>query len=230
MQPLEIIDALYVWTPYLAGGFALNILISLVAMLIGTALGAGLALMRLSEKSAPRRAGLTMTEIARNVPTFVFLFYIAFLLPGEFRVGDALVQVPGWLKASVALSIAVVGFVSDNFAIAVREWRRGDHAAAMLFLPSWTAYLLIIVMASSTASVVGVGEIVSRCNTVIGAVGHNDLMLWIYLYAMAWFFLFCYPLTLLMRRVRGRMEARIAARRAAQNPAQSANQTPSAAA
>lgn len=211
MEPWEIVDALRVWTPFLAGGFAMNVLISLTSMLVGTALGTALAVARLSRRVGAARVGTALTEFSRNVPTFVFLFYLAFLIPGEFRLGDALVPVPGWVKASLALSIAVVGFVSDNMAIALRDWRRGDHAAAFLFLPSWTSYFLIIVMASSTASVVGVGEIVSRCNTVVGAVGKNELMLWIYLYAMAWFFLFCYPLTMLMKKVRRRMEAGLAA-------------------
>ena len=61
---------------------------------------------------------------------------------------------------------------------------------------------MIIVLASSTASVIGVGEMVSRCNTVVASVGNNDLMLWIYLYAMLWFFACCYPVHLLMRRVK----------------------------
>lgn len=215
MEPGEILDALAVWTPFLAGGFAMNILISLVAMAIGTLLGGVLAVLRATAGGTALRASLTLTEIARNIPTFVFLFYLTFLIPGEVEIAGALLPMPGWVKAAAALSIAVVGFVSDTLSIALRDWRRGDHAAALLFLPSWTSYLLIIVMASSTASVVGVSEIVSRCNTVIGAVGRNELMLWIYLYAMLWFFLFCYPLTLLMRRIRRRIETRIATGRAA---------------
>jgi len=215
MEAGEILDALAVWTPFLAGGFVMNILISLVAMAIGTLLGSVLAVLRATAGGTALRVSLTLTEIARNIPTFVFLFYLTFLIPGEVEIAGALVPMPGWVKAAAALSIAVVGFVSDTLSIAIRDWRRGDHAAALLFLPSWTGYLLIIVMASSTASVVGVSEIVSRCNTVIGAVGRNELMLWIYLYAMLWFFLFCYPLTLLMRRIRRRIEARIVTGRTA---------------
>ena len=71
----------------------------------------------------------------------------------------------------------MVGFVSDGLFAAMRDWRAGRHAASLLFVPSWTSYFVIILMASSTASVIGVGEIVSRCNTVIGAVGRTDLML-----------------------------------------------------
>jgi polar amino acid transport system permease protein len=207
MSPAEIIATLCRWTPFLAGGFLWNIIVSLCAMTIGTVLGALLALLRLSHRPALCRAGLLSTELARNVPTFVFLFYLAFLIPAEIRVGGAAFAVPGWLKASLALAIAVIGFVSDNLSDALPQWRAGNVAAALLFIPNWTAYFVIIVMASSTASVIGVGELVSRCNTVIGAVGKPELMLWIYLYAMLWFFLACYPLTLAMRRVK-RMIAR----------------------
>jgi polar amino acid transport system permease protein len=75
------------------------------------------------------------------------------------------------------------------------------------------AYFLIIVMASSTASVIGVDEIVSRSNTVISATGRNDLLVWIYLYTMGWFLLFCWSLTLLVSRVRAAVRARNAGRR-----------------
>ncbi|HJU15922.1 MAG TPA: hypothetical protein VJ770_05600 [Stellaceae bacterium] len=209
MSPVDVVATLSHWTPFLAGGFLWNIIVSLCAMAIGTALGALLAWMRLLPRPALCRAGLAVTEVTRNVPTFVFLFYLAFLIPAEVRIGGAVVVFPGWLKASLALAIAVVGFVSDNLSDALVQRRRGNVAAALLFIPNWTAYFVIIVMASSTASVIGVGELVSRCNTVIGAVGRPELMLWIYLYAMLWFFVFCYPLTLAMRRVRTTIARRV---------------------
>ena len=156
----EIIWDLVTWTPFLAGGFAMNILISLVAMTIGTSLGWIIANMRLATSPRTYRASLYLTEITRNIPTFVFLFYLAFMLPGEFTVPftASIVGFPSWLKASLALSIAVIGFCSDNLSPAIREWRKGDHGVALLFIPSWTSYALIIVMASSTASVIGVSD------------------------------------------------------------------------
>ena len=42
----EIVQILMVWTPFLLEGFVWNILISLVAMTIGTVIGAVLARMR----------------------------------------------------------------------------------------------------------------------------------------------------------------------------------------
>jgi polar amino acid transport system permease protein len=205
MSPREVVETLYVWTPFLAGGFVWNIIVSLVAMAIGTAAGAGLAVLRLSHRPALVRGSLVATSLTRNIPTFVFLFYLAFLIPPEIQLEGLSFAFPVWLKASLALAVAVVGFVSDNLTDAMRRWREGNHIAAVMFIPNWTAYLVIILMASSTASVIGVGELVSRCNTVIASVGNNDLMLWMYLYAMLWFFACSYPVQLLMGRVKRRI-------------------------
>lgn len=209
----DVVLNLTLWTPFLAEGFLTNIEISLMAMGIGTVVGTMLAFMRLSTRKPVFHIGVLLTEGSRNIPTFVFLFYLAFLIPVEISYGGRLVPVPAWFKAALALSIAVVGFVSDNFKVALEHWRRHDSAAALLFIPSWTSYLLIIIMASSTASVIGVSEIVSRCNTVIAATGNNDMMLWTYFYAMTWFFMVCFPLNLLMRELKTAMHSRMQAKR-----------------
>lgn len=209
MTSAEIMQILVVWTPFLAGGFAWNILISLVSMTIGTVLGAVLARLRLSRRKSIAGASLAVTELTRNIPTFVFLFYLAFIIPVEFEVSGQIYSFPAWLKASLALSVAVVGFVSDNLFVAWQHWRNHNRTAALLFVPSWTMYLLIIVMASSTASVIGVGEIVSRCNIVIAAVGDDETMLWVYVYAISYFFMFCFPLNWAMGRVKKRLLTRV---------------------
>ena len=212
MPARDVLEALYAWTPFLAGGFGWNLAVSLVAMAIGTTLGAVLAVLRRSNRRLVARASLLVTGLTRNVPTFVFLFYLAFLIPVEIQFGDSAWVFPAWIKAALALAIAVVGFVSDNLADALSHWRARNPAAALMFLPNWTSYFVVIVMASSTASVIGVGELVSRCNTVIGAVGRPELMLWVYLYAMLWFFAFCCPLQWLMRQVRAVIARNLAQR------------------
>ena len=221
---IETINDLATWTPFLLGGFAMNILISLVAMLVGTLLGCGVALLRLARSRAGQRVALIATELTRNTPTFVFQFYLAFMLPTEVRLPltEVIVGVPPWIKASLALALAVIGFCSDNLTPALKGLRRGDPGAALLFIPSWTSYALIIVMASSTASVIGVSELVSRCNTVVNATGKPGLLLPIYLYACVVFVGFCYPLTRLMQRIKTRMASRLRAATAspsAQEPA-----------
>ncbi len=195
----DVVDILITWTPYLAVGFGWNMLVSLVAMAIGTALGAGLALMRGGGARRLSQGGNALTVLAASAPTFVMLFYLAYIVPSSFHLFGAVVPVPVWLKASLALSIAVAGFVSDNALAAVRHLRHGRIAEAMLFLPSWTNYFLVIVMASATASVIGVPELVFRVDTVIAALGQPRLSFWVYLYAMGWFLAFAGVVTLVMR-------------------------------
>lgn len=209
MDVADLFGVLATWTPYLAGGFVWNIIISAVSMLVGTVLGAGLALMRLSASPGLRATAMGVTEVSRNIPTFICLFYLDFLLPTEIPLGfDIALPMPAWLKAALALSVAVTGYVSDTLASALQDDRRGLPEGRMLFLPNWMAYFLIIVMASSTASVIGVSEIVMRANTVIGATGRNDLMVWIYLYAMLWFVLFCWPLMRVVQIAQRRLRRR----------------------
>ena len=202
MPYAEIDTALKTWSPFLLGGFGMNILVSVVAMAIGTAIGWALALLRVSHNASGVRFSLWTTEFSRSVPTIVFQFYLVVILPNEIVISStAVLEFPAWLKASLALAVAVVGFTSDNITIAMEEWKRGNRAAAFLFIPSWTSYALIIVMASSTASIIGVDELLSRCNTVISATDNTKLLLPIYLYACLFFFGFCFPLTLVMKRV-----------------------------
>ena len=46
MTARETIDVLWVWSPYLAEGFGWNIIVSLLAMAIGTIVGLALASLR----------------------------------------------------------------------------------------------------------------------------------------------------------------------------------------
>lgn len=196
------LHALWVWTPFLLEGFLMNVLIAAVAMVTGTLAGAVLGLLRTSSTRWIERASTLATGLSRNAPTIVFQFYLVMMLPAAWGV-------PSWLKASLALAVAVVGFTSDNILIALRQWRRADRSAALLFLPAWGTYLLIIVIASSTASIIGVGELVSRTNIVINATGQTSLMVPVYLYAMVIFFIFCWPLIAVLAKVRKTLAERL---------------------
>lgn len=207
----DILRELLTWTPYLLTGFALNIFIAMLAMVIGTGLGWCLALMRLSSRPRQQKVSLALTELTRNVPTIVFQFYLVFMLPSEFLLPgtDVTLSFPSWLSASLALAVAVIGFTSDNLVRPIKDWRTGDHRTALLFIPNWTGYMMLIVIASSTASIIGVSELVSRCNTVINATGNTELLIPVYLYACICFFMFCYPLSRFMQWTHTRLSRQL---------------------
>ena len=209
MTAQETVDVLWAWSPYLAEGFGWNIIVSLVAMAVGTIVGMVLALLRGGSHWSVRHSGGAVTTLARNAPTFVMLFYLAYIIPTEFTLFGAAATFPAWIKASLALGIAVAGYVSDNALAAIRHLRRHEMAEALLFVPAWTSYFLIIVMASSTASVIGVPELVRRADTVIGAVDKVGLALWVYLWAMIWFLGFSLLLTFGMNRLSRHIKKRV---------------------
>ena len=208
MTIAEITDRLAAWTPYLLTGFWWNIVVSLAAMAIGTVIGLLLAVMRNSGVRSISGGGSVLSVVTHGAPTFVMLFYLTYMVPGHVELLGLSAQVPIWLKASLAFSVAVTGFVSDNALVSIRHLARGQVREALLFLPSWTNYFLVIVMASSTASVIGVPESVYRARVIIGAVDQFDFAIWVYLYVMVWFALFSVVLTIIMQFLRVRLTRR----------------------
>ncbi|MGY6633401.1 MAG: hypothetical protein ACXIU8_06600 [Alkalilacustris sp.] len=178
-----LIDA----TPFLAIGFLTNLLIAASAMALGTLLGLVLAGLRAAGRWWTRPPAALLTNLCRNVPSFVLLFYVAFMLPVEVEVAGRLVAVPLWLKATVALTIPVVGFVSDQALGLRRQRAHGDSAAMATFFVAWMQYFLIIIMASATASVIGADEIVGRANRLIAQDHRPAFLLLTYVYVSLWF-------------------------------------------
>ncbi len=189
MGAQEQLGTLLLWTPFLAEGFLINLLISFAPMLLGTLLGWGLGSLRASQHTRAGYIASSVTSLFRNIPSFVFLFYIAFLTPMEFSWQGEVYSFPIWLKATLALTVPVIGFASDQITTLLSELREKKDNCWGMFSIAWTQYLLVVVMASATASVIGVDEIVSRANTVIAAVRDPSLMLWVYGYVALWFLL-----------------------------------------
>jgi polar amino acid transport system permease protein len=188
MNP-SIYTEMLTWTPSLLNGFGLNIAISLVAMIAGTSIGWLLASGRNGSYRGINIGCNIATGLFRNIPSFVLMFYIAFIIPIEFEWQGQLIQFPAWIKASIALAVPVIGFTSDQFLYLRSSLKQNNTVALPMFFIAWTQYFVIILMASSTASVIGVHEIVGRANTAIEVLRDPEFMLWIYLYVAAWFLL-----------------------------------------
>ncbi|MCH8466946.1 MAG: ABC transporter permease subunit [Roseinatronobacter sp.] len=176
-------------TPFLARGFAVNLLIATLSMAFGTVLGLALCAMRAYPRWWTRPPAEFATSLCRNVPSFVLLFYVAFMLPVEVEFFGAVVAIPLWIKATVALTIPVVGFVSDQALGLRRQRAEGDTEASATFFLAWMQYFLIIIMASATASVIGADEIVGRANRLIAQDQRPAFLLLTYIYVSFWFIL-----------------------------------------
>ncbi|MCY4179730.1 MAG: hypothetical protein OXD48_05550, partial [Litoreibacter sp.] len=123
----------------------------------------------------------------RNVPSFVLLFYMAFMLPTEVEIGGTSHFVPLWIKATLALTFPVIGFASDQSLAYFEQSEMGIRGAGETFAVAWMQYFLIILMASATASVIGADEIVGRANTLVARSGDPSFLLVTYAYVSLWF-------------------------------------------
>jgi polar amino acid transport system permease protein len=201
---VETLEVLLTWTPFLAEGFLMNLLVAGCAVLIGTLGGAIIVTARFALPVFARPLDF-ITSLARNIPSLVLLFYAASLLPGQLELFDGLeVHIPQWVKASIALAASPLGMTAWNLQASVTAWLAGRRHEAALFIPNWLGGFLISIMASSTASLIGVSELVGRCNTLINATGSQH-MLAIYVYASLFFIAVAVTLTAALSRVKTAM-------------------------
>lgn len=209
------------WTPLLAKGFGFNLLISAIAMLVGTVSGLLLGLARISLMAPVRGTSWIVVQFFRNAPWLVLLFFVMFLMPFEFRIGGLTVPFPDWIKATLGLALPIMA----NFAEIVRgavqsipsaQWEAARSLAfsrrqtlwqiilpqcIKRMLPPWMNWYAILTMATTLASIVGVSEVMTMVGRVTAAEARTDLLIPIYSYVLLWFFIYCYPIALWTQRL-----------------------------
>ncbi|MEM7296089.1 MAG: hypothetical protein AAF330_05605 [Pseudomonadota bacterium] len=182
-----MIQELISQTPYFAEGFGGNLLMSVLAMSAGTLIGGILGCVRAGYGGLIALLAGFSTSICRNVPSFVLLFYMAFMIPNQITWSGEIVEVPVWFKATVALTFPVIGFASDQTVAFFGQYRDRVQRAGETFIVAWVQYLLIILMASAVASVIGADEIVGRANAYVARSNDPQFLLVTYGYVSIWF-------------------------------------------
>ena len=217
------------WAPLLLTGFAFNVAISLMAMLLGTIAGTGLGIAMLAEGPVLRRLAWAVTQVFRNVPWLVLLFFVMFLVPFQVTVLGVRVPLPDWIKATFGFSLPVMANVAEIVRGAVRsvpttQWEAAESLAftrrqilwriilpqcAKRMLPPWMNVYALIAMATVQASIVGVTEMLTLTAQVHAAEGGRpELFAPLYGFALLCFFLYCYPIDRLTARLERRFETR----------------------
>jgi len=209
-----IVATILKWTPLLAEGFALNIAMSFLAMAIGTAVGVPLGLALISLLPPVRAGSWLVTQVFRNAPWLVLLFYCMLLLPFEVRIGATIVPLPGWLKSTFGLALPVMANTAELVRGAVRsipfgQWEAAESLAmtrrqtmwmvilpqcVKRMLPPWMNLYAILTVATPLTSVVGVSEAMTLTGDILSSEARTELLVPMYLYLLLWFFIYCYPI------------------------------------
>lgn len=227
----SVLATLAKWTPLIffgpegeLGGFLLNIVVSFLAMGIGTVLGVILGIGQISRQAAVRRASWAVTQIFRNSPWLVLLFYFMLMLPYEVRLFGQFHDVPGWAKATFALSLPIMANVSEILrgailSIPTGQWESAESLAftrrqtlwhiilpqcVKRMLPPWMNWYCILTMSTPLISILGVNDAMSLTQNALAAEGRSEFLIPMYLWLMSWFFLYCYPIAIVTRRLERR--------------------------
>jgi polar amino acid transport system permease protein len=226
LSPLEVIVK---WAPLLLTGFAFNIAISLLAMLLGTIAGLWLGLALLSEIRIVAGVSWLVTQVFRNAPWLVLLFFVMFLVPFQVTIFKTTIPLPDWQKATIGFALPVMANVAEVVRGAVRsipstQW---EAAESLSFTPRQTMWLIIlpqcikrmlppwmniyslVAMSTVLASIVGVSEMLTLTAQVHAAEGGRpELFAPLYGFALLCFFLYCYPINLWTAHLERRFHVR----------------------
>ncbi|GMG83803.1 hypothetical protein LNKW23_30170 [Paralimibaculum aggregatum] len=213
---VEAIDALWRWLPFLVwSGFFFNVLISFLAMAVGTVLGAALGLAQVSQSRPMRAFAWAVTQLFRNSPWLVLLFIVLLAFPFQVTIAGTVIPVPDWVKAVIGLSLPIMANISEIVRGAVRsvpsaQWEAAESLAFSRrqtmwqiilpqcykrMLPPWMNWYAILTMATPLCSLLGVEEIITLTRQAMeGEDNHPELLVPFYSFALCLFFAYCYPI------------------------------------
>lgn len=233
-QP-SLFETLAKWTPLIffgpegeLGGFVLNLLVSFLAMAIGSILGLFLGLGQISVNGLVRVGSKLVTRVFQYSPWLVILFYFMLMLPFQIELFGTQVDVPGWFKATLALSLPIMANVSEIVRGAVQSLPTGqwESAESLAFsrrqtiwmiilpqcikrmLPPWMNWYCILTMSTPLISILGVSDAMTLMQDALSAEGRTGLLIPMYLWLMSWFFLYSYPIAAVTRSLERRFTVR----------------------
>ena len=217
----ETVYLLVQWVPHLAKGLQMNVLISVLAIGIGTLIGGVVGALELSHNrwiNAPARG---YVQVFRNAPLLVLIFFTTYVFPFEIRLGSLYLPFPDWIKATLGLALPASAHIAEIFRGAIQsitsaQW---EASASLGFsrsqtlrwiilpqcvkrvLPPWMNLYAMITMSTTLASLVGVTELLESAKNASNTVNRTDFTILVYLAILTLFFIYCYPITRLTHRL-----------------------------
>lgn len=209
-------DLLWRWIPFLfKQGFLFNVLISVLAMAIGTVMGALFGLAMISRIGPLRKAAKVYVSFFRNVPWLVLLFIVLLALPFQIKIFGVNIPFPGWFKTVLGLAIPVSANIAEVVRGAVQsvpsaQWEAAESLgfnrsqtiwqiilpqSFKRMLPPWMNWYAILTMSTPLCSLLGVGEIISLTRQAMESEGNRpELLIPFYGFALFLFLAYCYPI------------------------------------
>jgi len=133
--------------PILLQGAATTIALAIAALVIATAFGLILALMRYSGNPILSLISRVFINTVRGIPVLVQLFYIYFVLP-EFGIDLSAFQ-----AGAIGLGIAYSCYMAENFRAGLEAVDRGQREAAQSIGMGWGLMMRRVILPQAIRTV-----------------------------------------------------------------------------
>ena len=223
----SILSGVLRWLPLVFSGFLFNLLVSVLSMALGTALGVILGFGLIARGTSARIASLGAMQFFRNAPWLVLLFYAMFLIPYQVTVFGWSIPFPDWIKAVIGLALPVMANIAEIvrggvLSIPAGQWESARGLAlnrrqilwlvivpqaVRRMIPPWMNLYATLAMATPLISIVGVQDALTMTRSALVAEGRPELFLPMYLALLVMFFSFCYPVALATRTLERHLDA-----------------------
>ncbi|WP_240666606.1 amino acid ABC transporter permease [Longirhabdus pacifica] len=200
------------------GGFLLTCLISFVSIVFSFPLGVLLALGRRSNLPVVRWFSIAYIELIRAVPLITILFIATYLLP--FFLGGK-IELDDVLKAMVGFTLFASAYLAENIRGGLQAIPRGQFEAAHALGLNATFRTLFVILPQALRTVipaivglyigifkdtvlvqvVGLSDIVGIGKKITSNLEYFQLDMEIYLFSAFVFFIFCYLMSYVSRRL-----------------------------
>jgi len=136
------------------------------------------------------------------------------------EIGGTRYDIPGWIKATFALSLPIMANLSEIVRGAINSIPTGQWESAQSLgftrrqilwqiilpqcikrmIPPWMNWYCILTMATPLISILGVNDGMTLTQHALAAEARSEFLIPMYLWLMIWFFIYSYPIALYTRR------------------------------
>ncbi|MBB3238352.1 amino acid ABC transporter permease [Phyllobacterium endophyticum] len=204
--------------PLALRGLGMTVALSGISLVLGTILGFALGVLRTSGSRLLSSAIGLWVDLIRGTPFLVQIFLIFFILP---ELG---VELDAFTAGIIALTNLAACFICEIVAAGIRSVPTGQVEAALASgLSKWQRMRQVVLpqaMRVSLPPLVGQYVLLIKDSSVVSAIGLTDLTrvgwlvvqrvpngLLVFAIVGIGYFIVCYPLILLARRLERRMSA-----------------------
>ena len=199
-------------------GLGTTLLLALISVSIGCVIGALVAIMRLSKSKVLRSIATVYTEVIRDTPLLLQLYFFYFLLPDILPA----LKLSKFACITVALVINSGAYMSEVFRSGIQSIDRGQTEAARSLglssrqtmmrivlpqafknvLPAMCNEFVTIIKETSILGMVGIVELMFRAQSIAK---QTYIFLEPYVIAAIMYFIIVFPLSKIIAAVERRM-------------------------